>query len=122
MLHGVRVPDWLVMKAARDIDPKLLTSKEVESVDVRREFVRKVGVERCLDVLQWKPLDAQGDYVLGEITIADNMKRRYLKMLNPSVGVWHIEAVHPECQTVQESLNYRAYGDKSKQWQPTSLS
>ncbi|WP_213083536.1 hypothetical protein, partial [Escherichia coli] len=27
--------------------------------------------------------------------------------LNPSVGVWHVEGVHPRCATVQGALNWR---------------
>jgi len=120
-LHGVRVPEWLVMSPSRDLDPKLLlTNEELKNVDVRREFVRKVGIERCLDVLGWKVLDKRGDYELGITRVGEN-ERRLLKMKNPSIGVWHIEAVHPECNTVQESLNYRAYGDKTKSWEPSIL-
>jgi hypothetical protein len=123
MLNGVKVPDWLVLNQAREISPSVLTTdKSLESVDVRREFIRKVGIERCLDVLGWQPKDTMGDYTLGEVTVGEGTTRKYLKMLNPSVKVWHLEAVHPECETVQEALNYRAYGDRSKTWQPDILS
>lgn len=43
-------------------------------------------------------------------------RRRYLKMRNPSVGVWHLEAVHPSCATVQQAKNYRAGG---QEWKPS---
>jgi hypothetical protein len=123
MLNGVKVPDWLVLTSARDINPSVLTTdKSLESVDVRREFIRKVGIERCLDTLGWKPKDIQGDYTLGEVTVGEGTRRVYLRMLNPSVKVWHLEAVHPDCGTVQEALNYRASGDRSKTWVPDILS
>ena len=28
-------------------------------------------------------------------------------MLNPSIGVWHVEGVHPSCDTVRKALNFR---------------
>lgn len=117
-LNGVVVPDWLVKTPKQDIDPKRVS--EIENVEVRREFVRKIGIERCIEALGWKPLDVVGDYTLGEVSVVGS-PRRYLKMLNPSVHVWHLEAVHPDCQSVQEALNWRAYGDKSKNWNPIIL-
>lgn len=121
-LHGVRVPEWLVMTPAQKLNPKNLTTKKElkENVEVRREFVRKVGVERCLDILGWKIVNKECNYELGEVVVSDS-PRRYLKMLNPSIGVWHLEAVHPSCNTVQEAINWRRYGDKEKTWQPYEL-
>jgi hypothetical protein len=120
-LNGVRVPEWLVMTRADRLDPRDLTKKEeLKNVEVRREFVRKIGVERCLNTLGWKVLQKEGSYELGE-TVVGETPRRYLKMLNPSIGIWHLEAVHPSCETVQQSINWRRYGDKSKSWLPIEL-
>lgn len=122
-LNGVFVPEWLVMTPAHKLNAKELTTRKElkENVEVRREFVRKIGIERCLNVLGWKKLSIVGTYELGETMVGES-PRRYLKMLNPSVnGVWHLEAVHPSCENVQEAINWRTYGDKSKQWQPFLL-
>jgi hypothetical protein len=123
-LNGVRVPGWLVNKKQHELDPKLLLSDKSlkDNVEVRREFVRKVGVEWCLKVLGWRVLDKQNDYELGETNVIPDAPRRYLKMLNPSVKIWHIEAVHPSCNNVQEAINWRRYGDKNKTWNNYQLS
>jgi arsenate reductase-like glutaredoxin family protein len=34
-------------------------------------------------------------------------------MLNPSIGVYHIEGVHPECDTVEKALNWRNQSEGS---------
>lgn len=122
-LNGVFVSEWLVMTPAHKLNAKELTTRKElkENVEVRREFVRKIGIERCLNVLGWKVLSTVGTYELGETMVGES-PRRYLKMLNPSVnGVWHLEAVHPSCENVQEAINWRTYGNKSKQWQPFLL-
>lgn len=122
-LNGVAVPEWLVMTSAHKLDPKELTSnKDLKNVEIRREFIRKIGIERCLSVLQPKVLDTKDSYELLEINIGDNnsgSRRIYLKMLNPSVkGVYHLEAVAPECKTVQDAINWRAGG---VEWNPVVL-
>ena len=121
-LHGVRVPEWLVMTPVSQLSGDMLTSrKELKNAEIRREFVRKIGIERCLSQLGWQVIDKKDDYELGTVNVIDNTPRKYLKMLNPSVGVWHLEAVHPDCNTVQDAINWRAYGDKTKPWQPYEL-
>lgn len=137
-LDGVIVPEYLVLTPKEKLNPKLLLiDKELkENVEIRRIFVKKVGIERCLSVLKWNVLDKKEKYLtysndktnlyteyeLGETFIIENSPRRYLKMLNPSTQTWHLEAVHPECNTVQEALNWRATGDKNKMWEPFILS
>ena len=56
------------------------------------------------------------DALIGEKTLNQDYTRYELHR------VWHIEAVHPECNNVQEAKNYRAYGDKNKSWEPYQLS
>ncbi len=41
------------------------------------------------------------------LDLGDGRTRPYLKMLNPSIGVWHVEGVAPAVRTVQEALNFR---------------
>jgi len=36
---------------------------------------------------------------------------KYLKMINPSIGCFHVEAVGPECFTVEHAINWRAFQD-----------
>ena len=104
-LNGVGVPQWLAEPRAGDIDPSRLVG--IENAEVRREFVRKVGIERILHKMKSKAIDKQGDYELVLLELKDGRRRPYLKMLNPSIGVWHAEGVFPICKTVAEALAWR---------------
>ena len=120
-LNGVRMEEWMTLKLAEEIDPAEIL--KVENVEQRRELIRKVGMERFLQKAPHKVLDKQGDYALLSLELSPEIKAaRFLKMKNPSVeGVFHVEGVHPTCDTVQESINWRASGDKEKQWKPKVL-
>ncbi len=112
-LNGVRVPEWLVQTAERDLDPLRLTT--IDNAEVRREFVRKVGAERICQALSTGPINSatyrtkdgrEHPYELHRFAVAGE-QWTYLKMLNPSVGLTHFEGVPNECQTVQQALNFR---------------
>jgi hypothetical protein len=84
---------------------------KIQNVEVRREFIRKVGAERLLHKLGSKLLDKRGDYELHLLDLGGTTgKWPYLKMLNPSIGTWHVEAVGKECNTVTKALNFRNGG------------
>ena len=108
-LNGVRVPDWLATTPAEQLDPRKIVS--IENAEQRREGVRKVGVERLVQQMGAKTLDRQGDYELITLHLGDERIRPYLKMRNPSLGVFHVEGVHPNCETVQEALTWRNGSD-----------
>jgi hypothetical protein len=118
-IHGVRVPAWLVETPAADLDPRVILKEQ--NVEVRREIVRKVGIERVCQALGARCVDKQGDYELLLLDLQDGRQRPYLKMLNPSIGVWHVEGVHPDCQTVQQAINWRVFGNVQQMWAPTQL-
>jgi hypothetical protein len=106
-LHGVAVPEALVMTAGEDLDPREWVLKQA-NVEVRREAVRKIGIERVCERLGAKVIDRQGDmYELLDLDLGDQRYRPYLKMRNPSIGVFHIEGVHPSCRTVEAALKWR---------------
>jgi len=109
-LNGVKVPQWLVETDFRKIDCKKI--HEIENVEIRREFVRKVGVEKIAIELGAKTIDRRKKYELLSINMGDNRHRPYLKMLNPSIRVWHLEGVHPDCQTVNQALSWRNQTDE----------
>lgn len=104
-LNGVRVPQWLVETPAEDIDARELL--RTQNAEVRREIVRKVGIERVCQDLGAVVVDRDGDYELLWLGLEDGRTRPYLKMKNPSIGVYHVEGVHPRCRTVQQALNWR---------------
>lgn len=106
-LNDVEVPDWLVLTPAHEISAaKVLEERNAE---VRREIVRKIGVERLLKDLNATVLDKDGDYELLALDLLDGRNPRpYLKMKNPSVpGVYHVEGVPPRTATVKAALAWR---------------
>lgn len=117
-LNGVSCPEWLVVVPSAHLHPSMIQS--VINAQHRAEFIRKVGLERCLSYLHYQILDKQGDYELIAVEVIRGTEI-WLKMLNPSVGIWHLEAVHPICRTVQHALNWRAYQDIEKEWKPESI-
>ena len=104
-LNGVRVPEWLVLTRAEELDPRELG--KITNAQIRAEFVKKVGIDRCFYKLG-KVVDKVGHYELGMLDLGDDRARPYLKMLNPSVpDMWHVEGVPIECDTVEKALNFR---------------
>lgn len=118
-LNRVDCPKWLVMTAAEDIDPMKI--HEITNAEVRREFVRKVGLDRIVHKLGGKIIDTEEiqvktphnpdwvcKYELLEVNYGNNTKRRVLKMPNPSMeGIFHVEYVPIECETVRDAMNFR---------------
>jgi len=110
-LNGIRVPQWLAETKAEEIDPtKIMKEKNVE---IRREILRKIGVERYILKMGAKVIDTfNNDYELLEFDI-DGTKNLALKMKNLSLdGVYHIEGVPPEINTCVEALNWRNQDDE----------
>lgn len=104
-LNGVPVPRSLVETPAEKLDPAtLLKEKDVE---IRREIVRKIGIERVCMKLNAEVVDKQDNYELLLLDLQDGRRRPYLKMLNPSINTYHIEGVPVEIKTVKEALEWR---------------
>jgi hypothetical protein len=105
-LNGVLVPERVALTPARELDSRLVV--ETRNAEVRREIVRKIGVERVVTELGAVCVDRSGDYELLMLDLGDRRRRPFLKMKNPSVpGVYHVEGVHPDCSTVREALAWR---------------
>lgn len=115
-LNGVSVPQWLAETPWDKIDCNIFPT--LQNAEVRREFIRKVGVERLCQKLGSEVIDKQGDYELHVIDLKGTTGRwPYLKMMNPSVGCWHMECVGKECKTVKEALVFR----NESELEPTQL-
>ena len=104
-LNGVSVPDWLAITPKDKIDPRKIF--EINNAEVRREFVRKVGIEAIAIATKAQVISASGLYELLSLDLGDGRVRPYLRMQNPSIDATHLEGVHPDCKTVQDALNYR---------------
>jgi hypothetical protein len=105
-LNGIRMKSDYILTPAEKISPETVLAET--NADIRRELIRKVGIERMLAKLPHKRMDKRGNYELLSINLGNGATdARYLRMLNPSVGVWHLEGVAPECDTITKSLNWR---------------
>lgn len=104
-LNGVRVKEPLVMTPAEKLDPHILLTEK--NVEIRREIVRKIGIERVCQKLDAKVVDKEREYELLLLDLGDGRKRPYLKMRNPSINTYHIEGVPVEVKTVKGALEWR---------------
>jgi len=109
-LNGVNVGKEIVDTPAEKLDPAIILSEK--NAEVRREIVRKIGIERVCQKLGAKIIDSGLDYVdspceLIQLEVQGEIQK-YIKLINPSVaGIYHIEGVPNECQTVKDALNSR---------------
>ena len=123
-LNGVSVPPSLVLTSANELNPieHILKARNAE---VRREAVRKIGVERMLNKLHARVIDKWEEYELLELDmksdeVVERMRSnpKFLKMKNPSIHVYHVEGVPFHIKTVQEALSWRIGGIA---WNPNQL-
>jgi len=109
-LNGVNVPQWLAENPVNKID--ISEFAKIQNAEVRREFIRKIGVERICMELGSVVIDKKDEYELHEIDLGGTTgKWPYLKMLNPSIGTWHMECVDQSCRTVDDAIKWRNQSD-----------
>ena len=106
-LNGVKVPRNIVESDPEDIDVNLIFKEK--NVEVRREILRKIGINRVIRENKSKILDRTDDniYELLEIDLKLTRPVHYLKMINPSIDTFHLEGVPYECDTIEKALAWR---------------
>ena len=104
-LNGVRIMREIVETPAEKLDPQIILKET--NAEIRREIVRKIGVERVCKKLRAKVIDKKDTYELLNLDLGQDRIRPYLKMINPSTETYHIEGVHPDCKTIEQALNWR---------------
>jgi len=106
-LNGVRMQDWHVLTDAEKLNP--IDVLKENNVEVRRELIRKIGIERMLAVLPHEILEKKNNYELISINLSEEVtEAKYLKMENASLGgIFHLEGIDPSCNTVEQALNWR---------------
>ncbi|RJX17076.1 MAG: hypothetical protein C4575_14170 [Desulforudis sp.] len=114
-LNGTMVPNWVVERAIEDIDSDdILMSDPLD----RSEILKKIGLNRFIELFDATTIDKRDNYELikVQIDVPDYIEseefgllteQKYLKMRNPTTGEYHIEGVHPECNTLSEALTWR---------------
>jgi hypothetical protein len=124
-LNGVKVPEYLVVTPAEKLDMEFF--KTEQNADVRTEFVRKYGIERMLEM--GKKIDSyesydqeeqpwwwKSEYELWDMAVLFSgiEYQPYLKMKNQTTGIWHVEALSPNCHNLVEGLRERFGGRDMK--------
>jgi hypothetical protein len=104
-LNGVRVSQEIAETPFNELDSRLILTEQ--NAEVRKEIVRKIGIERVCRDLNAECVDKEGEYELLLLNLQDGRKRPYLKMTNPSIECYHVEGVHPDCDTVEKALKWR---------------
>lgn len=91
------------------------------NAELRRELVKRIGIERIAKELNAAVLDEADGYKLLNVKFNknDRTNRPYLLMINPSTGTEHLEGVHPDCKTVAEAIKWRNGGNTEKPIQLT---
>ncbi len=116
-LNGIQVPEEIAVPPPENVNPQLILKER--NVEVRREIVRKIGIERVMQKLGGRVIDSWNGYELITLQIPDMQTRPiYLKMRNPSIGTYHVEGVPPRITTCKEALSWRVGGLK---WNPEQL-
>jgi len=120
-LNGVTVPKYLVVTPEEQLDIEFFTNEK--NADVKAEFVRKYGVERMVDL--GKKVDSYENYDQEEnpwwwkseyelwdmVSLFTGLEYQpYVKMKNQTTGIWHMEAVSPECRTLKDAIKERFGG------------
>jgi len=116
-LNGVRVPQYLAETSEGELDIEFF--KKESNADIKAEFIRKYGIDR-MQSLGNKICDAKGHsnewFRASEYELIDMGKifevsyAPHLRMKNLTTGIWHFEAVSPECRTIEDALKFRANG------------
>lgn len=114
-LNDVIVPHELVETPAEQLDPQMILKEK--NIEVRREMLRKIGMERMLKHTKHKVLDMETveieghkhDYELLEIDLGERIDPcPCLKMEHASLpGVFLMEFVSRACKTVKDALKFR---------------
>ncbi len=97
----------------------------IKNVEQRAETIKKLGIAKLFTSLNPERLDVSTvnglPYELYKVSIGYPVPRIYLKMNNPSIEEVHIEAVHPDCKTVNEALSWRNQGKVSSLFTPPTI-
>jgi hypothetical protein len=121
-LNGVTVDEYLAVTPSEQLD--LAYYNTIKNADAKTEFVRKFGVDRMIDI--GNKIDSYENYndewwSRSEYELYDMSGiftgvpyAPHLKMSNQTTGVYHVEAVSPQCRTLADAIKERLGGRELK--------
>ena len=111
-INGINVPEYIATTPGDELD--VLKVLAETNVDVRREGLKKISLERVEAATNAKVLDTKKDpskpwvdYTLLDMDFKDDKVRKVLKMFNPSAKAYHYERVEDDITTVNDALAFR---------------
>jgi hypothetical protein len=119
-LNGIQMKPEYVLTPASELSPQTVLKEQ--SVDIRRELLRKIGVLKMKS--QGKIIETIGEYELIDMSpvFTGINYAPHLLMRNPSLpDTFHLEGVAPQCHTIEQAINWRA-GNINIRWTPAMLS
>ena len=120
-LNGTKVPEELVTTPSGKLDIEFF--KKETNADIKTEFIRKFGIERMSSL--GKSVDShknynQDWYTKSEYELIDMSPifesidyAPHLKMKHQTMNMFCMEAVSPNCKTIQDALSDRNEEDMS---------
>lgn len=118
--NGIEMKEEYILTPASKITGKMYI--EEENADMKREILRKAGLNRIFKQLNPKTLDTLktktgGKYELLEIKLSNDVTGKFLKMKCPSTKHDHIIGVSGDCDTAKKAwcfLNNEQNFDEAK--------
>jgi len=109
-LNGVRVTKEIAETPFDKLNTRLIL--EEHNAEIRREIVRKIGIERICKELNAETIEKGKDHIgnpceLLLLDLQDGRKRPYIKLENPSISCYHIEGLPPEVTSLEMAFNFR---------------
>ena len=104
--NGITMPKEFIETPKKDITKEMFIKET--NADVRREVIKKIGLEKTIKLLDAKVVDkfktkTGGEYKLLHIEYDDRGPRPYLQMKCPSTGNNHILGVGRDIKTAKEA-------------------
>jgi hypothetical protein len=101
-LNGVKVTEEIVKTPWNKLDARIILKEQ--NAEIKRELVRKIGIEKVCKDLNAIVIDKKDNYELLNLDLGDKNFRPYLKMKNPSLNLYCVEGVPIDCKTVDDAL------------------
>ena len=110
--YGVKVTKEFCKQDFSKIDPKtILTEKNTQK---RMMYIQLIGLDKIIDKLDGKSLGISEDKQYELLSFDDIfiVPMKVLKMRCPSTNVYYFVSVKPECNSIEEVLDYYYGGVK----------
>ena len=112
--HNTKIPER--MGTTKPSEWRVEWIADEQNAEVRMILIKELGIDRVMDqgkVVDTyssynKPWYSKSEYELVDMgSVLELDYAPYLKMRNQTTGVYHLEGVSPDCQTIEDALAFR---------------